>query len=41
MDAILSTLSLSLLVIAVYGITIYYEKQQVSKCKIVYKKIKE
>lgn len=41
MDAILSTISLTLLVVAVYGITIYYEKQHVSKCKIVYKKIKE
>ena len=37
MDAILSVISLCLLMISVYGITIYYEKQYVSKCKIVYK----
>ena len=37
MNAILSAISLSLLVIAVYGITIYYEKQLVSKCEIIYK----
>jgi len=41
MNAILSTLSLSLLVIAVYGITFYYEDKHISKCKIVYRKINE
>lgn len=37
MDAILSVISLSLMVIAVYGITLHYEDKNVSKCKIVYK----
>jgi len=37
MDAIVSMLSLIMMVIAVYGIVIYYESLGVSKCKIIYR----
>ncbi len=37
MDSIVSALSLMVMIIAVYGIVIYYEKQHVSKCTIIYK----
>ena len=37
MNEITTAIFLSLLIVAVYGITIYYQRKYISKCKIVYK----
>jgi hypothetical protein len=37
MNPILTGLSITFLVILTYGMTLYYEKKKLLKCKVIYK----